>query len=89
MANAVRVLWLSLGVMLWACGGGSPESDAGTAPDAGTDGGDTVDGGNSVPDAGTPWDAVGAAMESRVAEAGSSVLWVVPARVRTRIWNRE
>ncbi|WP_205520323.1 serine hydrolase domain-containing protein [Pyxidicoccus caerfyrddinensis] len=73
MTNVVRVLGLSLGVvMLWACGGGSSDSDAGTPPDAGVSDAGT-DGGSTVPDAGTQWDAVGALMEARVADAGLSV----------------
>ncbi|MBZ4422289.1 beta-lactamase family protein [Myxococcus sp. RHST-1-4] len=70
----VRVLGLSLGLMLWACGGGddpSPPVDAGI-PDAGDS---TTDGGSDAgtPDAGSPWDVVTTALEARVADAGSSV----------------
>lgn len=68
MANAVRVLCLSLGVLLCACGGGgASDADAGTPlEDAGSDGGSTVS------DAGTPWDSVTALLEARVADAGSA-----------------
>lgn len=60
----MRVLVLSLGMMLWACGGGgSPMPD----------GGHTSDAGPQVPDAGSPWDAVGALLESRAADAGMTV----------------
>lgn len=77
MPVPLRVLTLSLCVVLWACGGDTESPpDGGTSPDAGditVDAGDTRDAGAPLPDAGSPWDAVTALLESRVADAGTTV----------------